>query len=50
MKNKKNLVADAAKKVAEKTLRRDANSTSCTTIFQPKSPADLKKFSKINKE
>ncbi len=34
---------------AESSLTREANSTSCGMIYQPKAPASLKKFSKIEK-
>lgn len=36
-------------KVAESSLTREANSTSCVMVYQPKAPAALKKFSKIEK-
>lgn len=36
-------------KAAESSLKREANSTSCAIVFQPKAPATLKKFSKIEK-
>lgn len=49
MKNTKNLVANLAKKTAEMSLKRDANSTTCGAVYQPKAPASLKKFSKISK-
>lgn len=38
------------KKIVNHSLRRDANNTSCIFIYQPKAPAALKNFSKINKE
>jgi len=41
--------AKLAKKVAEKALRRDANSTTCTGIYQPKAPANLEMFKKNSK-
>ena len=44
MKNKKNLIAKIAKKAAENALRRDANSTTCVCIYQPKAPEKLKQF------
>lgn len=47
MKKLNQLLAKQAKKEAEKALKMDANSTSCTMIYQPKAPAALKKFSKI---
>ena len=45
----KKTAAKVAKLVAEKSLRRDANSTTCTGIYQPKAPASLSKFKKANK-
>lgn len=44
MKSKKSLVAIVAKKAAEHALRRDANRTTCTSIYQPKAPAELIRF------
>lgn len=41
--------AKAAKKTAEHTLKRDANSTTCWGIYQPKAPTSLKEFSKFDK-
>lgn len=38
------------KKLANHSLKVDANNTTCLTIYQPKAPAALKNFSKINKE
>ena len=38
------------KKVVVASLRRDANSTTCSTIYQPKAPAELKQFSKIEND
>lgn len=50
MKKAKVIFASVAKKTAEKSLKRDANCTTCGAIYQPKAPATLKNFSKINKE
>ena len=47
MKNKKKLVANVARKTAESALRRDANSTTCFGIYQPKAPAELERFKNI---
>jgi len=47
---KKTAISAIAKKAAEASLKRDANSTTCVTIFQPKAPAALKKFSKIDND
>lgn len=44
MESKKKLIANVAKKVAENALRRDANRTTCLAFYQPKIPADLKRF------
>ncbi len=46
MESKKKLIAKVARKAAEKALRRDANSTTCLGIYQPKAPAGLKRFRK----
>lgn len=40
-------LAAAAKAVAEQSIKLDANSTSCMILYQPKAPAALKKFSKV---
>lgn len=48
MKNLKNSVSKMAKNVAEKTLKRDANNTTCFAVYQPKAPASLDKFKKHN--
>lgn len=47
MKKLTNLAAVAAKKQAEKALKSSANSTTCISVYQPKAPAALKKFSKV---
>ena len=47
METKKNLIARVAKKVAENALRRDANSTTCVCIYQPKIPEKLKQFKNV---
>lgn len=49
MRNKVNLVAAVAKKAAEHALRRDANQTTCASIYQPKVPAELKYYKKERK-
>lgn len=41
------VLTNVMKRACDKSLQRDANSTSCTIIYQPKSPATLKKFSKF---
>lgn len=44
METTKKIIAKIAKRAAEKALRRDANSTTCLGIYQPKIPAELKRF------
>ena len=44
----KMMVAKLAKITAERALAKDANSTTCVAIYQPKAPANLDKF-KVNK-
>lgn len=48
MQNLKSFVAKIAKNTAENALKRDANSTTCTAVYQPKAPASLDKFKKHN--
>ena len=48
MKKVTTLAAKIAKKTAENALRRDANQTTCSIIFQPKAPAGLNRFKKEN--
>lgn len=38
------------KKVVEKTSSVSANTTTCGIFFQPKAPAALKKFSKVDND
>ncbi len=38
------------KKAVGISIKRDANSTTCSNIYQPKAPAALKKFSKIEND
>lgn len=47
MKKFAEIAARAAKKQAESALKSSANSTTCTSVYQPKAPAALKKFSKV---
>lgn len=47
MKKIEKALLSASKKMAVSSLKRDANATTCTAIYQPKAPADLRKFSKI---
>lgn len=48
MKKLKSIVAKAAKNTADFALKRDANSTTCAAVFQPKAPASLDKLKKHN--
>lgn len=48
MKKLKSIVSKMAKNSANLTLRRDANTTTCTAVFQPKAPASLDKLKKHN--
>ncbi len=47
---KSNICLKAIKKVVNDSLKADANSTSCIIFYQPKAPAELKKFSKIDND
>lgn len=44
MKTTKKTLSKIAKTIAEKALKRDANSTTCISFYQPKAPSALKKF------
>lgn len=48
MKLLKEALPRAAKSAAEKALKRNANSTTCISFYQPKAPEALKKFQTIN--
>lgn len=53
MKNSKKAQMSASyvvKKFANLELKRNANSTTCGAIFQPKVPSALKKFSKVEND
>lgn len=43
-------ILDGVKKLADNALTRDANSTTCIWIYQPKAPEALKKFSKVEND
>lgn len=47
MKKMENAFLEASKKLALSSLKRDANATTCCAVYQPKAPAELRKFSKI---
>ena len=42
----KKALLSTSKNLAISSLKRDANSTTCTAIYQPKAPASLDKFKK----
>lgn len=44
MKEVKKMAAMLVKATADKALRRDANRTTCSIIYQPKAPEALKRF------
>lgn len=46
MKNFKSVLTKMVRNTAEIALKRDANSTTCTAVYQPKAPASLDKFKK----
>lgn len=46
----KDSLLNAVKAAAEKSLKRDANSTTCYSIYQPKAPAGLERFKKTEKD
>lgn len=47
MKKLSKILENQMKKSVERTLQSDANSATCVIIYQPKAPAELKKFSKV---
>lgn len=49
MLNSKKIMTKAIKNIVDHTLTRDANSTTCTAIYQPKAPAALNKYKKAEK-
>lgn len=49
MTKSKKIIAKVAKFAAEKSLSRDANSTTCAAIYQPKAPLGLDRFKKTEK-
>lgn len=44
----KKTISKAVKSTAENALKRDANSTTCFAVYQPKAPVALNKFKKHN--
>lgn len=49
MKLKRKTYLKVIKFVVENHAKIDANSTSCLAVYQPKTPAMLKKYSKLEK-
>ena len=49
MKILKEYTAKLAKAAAESALKRDAKSTTCLALYQPKVPANLKKYKSLKK-
>jgi len=48
---KKNSIGGSTvKKAIDVALKGNANSTTCGIIFQPKAPASLKNYSKVNND
>lgn len=50
MKSQKKIIANTIKRAIDKSIIFDANSTSCMIYHQPKAPAALKKFSKVEND
>lgn len=46
MKKIEKALLTASKRMAISSLKRDANSTTCCAVYQPKAPASLDKFKK----
>ena len=46
MKKITKVIISKVKKTADASLRKDANTTTCSIIYQPKAPANLKKYKK----
>lgn len=38
------------KSIVEKSIKLDANGTTCMVVYQPKAPVALKKFSKVEND
>lgn len=49
MNKRKMVMAEILKKTAEHAMKRDANSTTCVAVFQPKVPKDLDRFKMFKK-
>lgn len=45
----KDIIAKVAKMMAEQTLARDANRTTCGAFYQPKAPIGLERFKQVEK-
>lgn len=50
MNKQTNFCTKIIKTLIEKSIMSDANSTTCMVVYQPKVPAMLKKFSKLEND
>lgn len=50
MKSSKKTYSNIMKSIVERALQNNANSTTCMIYYQPKAPATLKKFSKVDND
>lgn len=50
MKSSKKTYSNIMKSIVERALQNNANSTTCMIYYQPKAPATLKKFSKVEND
>ncbi|WP_294905521.1 cyclic lactone autoinducer peptide [uncultured Eubacterium sp.] len=50
MRSQEKIYSNIIKKIATGSLSVEANSTSCIMLYQPKAPATLKKFSKVDND
>ena len=50
MKFQKKNYSNIVKTIVEKAVRVDANNITCIAVYQPKAPATLKKFSKVEND
>ncbi len=46
----RNVASNFAKGIVNVELKNNSNSTTCGMIYQPKAPATLKKFSKVEND
>ena len=50
MKTSKKTYSNIMKSIVERAIQNNANSTTCMIYYQPKAPAALKKFSKVEND